>query len=138
MSDIWAGLSPPYRTIVADPPWHYAKTNADRSGEGYKGRKLLPYTSMTLDEIKALPVAEVADIDARVGRVAKPREVGRMNWPHDHRIIRLQARLLDHTGHVTRGMSRDDARINLDEINRLRALNGWKLLDMTGRWRRGR
>lgn len=54
------------------------------------------------------------------------------------RICCLQAELLDYTGHVTRGMSRDDTRITLDEIQRLRELVGWKPLDMTGRWRRAR
>jgi hypothetical protein len=54
------------------------------------------------------------------------------------RIGRLQAQLLDHTGHVTPGLSRDGARIALDEIQRLRALVGWCPLDMTGRWRRQR
>lgn len=52
------------------------------------------------------------------------------------RICRLQATLLDHTGHLARGQSRDDARITLDEIQRERARVGWKPLDMTGRWRR--
>ena len=52
------------------------------------------------------------------------------------RICRLQSQLLDHTGHVTRGMSRDDVRITLDEIQRLRSLVGFKPLDMTGRYRR--
>lgn len=52
------------------------------------------------------------------------------------RIACLQNELLDHTGHVTRGMSRDDRRITLDEIQRLRAKVGWKPLDMTGRTRR--
>jgi len=52
------------------------------------------------------------------------------------RIARLQVQLLDHTGHVNRGMSRDDRRITLNEIQRLRAAVGWKPLDMTGRTRR--
>jgi hypothetical protein len=54
------------------------------------------------------------------------------------RIARMQNGLLDHTGHVQRGQSRDDVRITLDEIQRLRARVGWKPLDMTGRWRRDR
>jgi hypothetical protein len=54
----------------------------------------------------------------------------------DARIITLQAQLLDHTGHVRRGMSRDAVRSTLDEINRMRELNGWKPLDMRGRYRR--
>jgi N6-adenosine-specific RNA methylase IME4 len=55
----WEGLKPPYSTIVADPPWPYA--------EGWPGwsmdreaRRALPYSPMTLDEIAALPVAELA------------------------------------------------------------------------------
>ena len=52
------------------------------------------------------------------------------------RIACLQADLLDYTGHVTRGLSRDDRRIMLDEIQRMRALVGWRPLDMTGRYRR--
>lgn len=55
----FAELSPPYSTIVVDPPWHYAKTNPDKSGEGYKGARGLPYGSMSLDEIKALPVGDL-------------------------------------------------------------------------------
>jgi hypothetical protein len=54
------------------------------------------------------------------------------------RISNLQAQLLDYTGHVARGQGRDDVRITLDEIQRLRELVGWKSLDMTGRWRRPR
>ena len=49
-----------YRTIVADPPWTY--------DEGWPGwgmsseeRRALPYSSMTLDEIKALQVAQLAE-----------------------------------------------------------------------------
>jgi hypothetical protein len=56
----------------------------------------------------------------------------------DTRIIRMQAQLLDHSGHVTRGLSRDDARILLDEVNFLRERNGWQPLDMTGRRQRRR
>lgn len=47
-----------YRTIVADPPWPYE--------EGWPGwnlsseeRHALPYSAMTLEEIKALPVASL-------------------------------------------------------------------------------
>jgi hypothetical protein len=52
------------------------------------------------------------------------------------RIACMQNRLLDHSGHVTRGRSRDDTRIDLGEIQRLRGKVGWKPLDMTGRYRR--
>lgn len=55
-----------YRTIVADPPWHYDRMvgRTIGGGEGWQARGL-PYGSMTLDEIKALPVGSLADADAR-------------------------------------------------------------------------
>lgn len=55
---------------------------------------------------------------------------------HITRIANLQIQLFDHTGHVRRGTSRDDRRMLVDEIQRLRALVGWGPLDMTGRTRR--
>lgn len=49
-----------YRTILADPPWPY--------DEGWPGwglsseeRRALPYPSMTLEEIEALPVGGLAE-----------------------------------------------------------------------------
>lgn len=53
------------------------------------------------------------------------------------RIVRLQVLLLDHTGHVNRGLSRDDCKMYVGEINHERARVGWKPLEMTGRYRRG-
>lgn len=49
----WEGLSPPYGTIVADPPWRYASaaTKAD-------ARK--HYSTMSMDEIAAMSVADIA------------------------------------------------------------------------------
>jgi hypothetical protein len=49
------------------------------------------------------------------------------------RIARLQAVLLDHTGHVRRDLSRAAAQTDLAEIKGLRAAVGWRPLDMTGR-----
>ena len=50
-----------YRTIVADPPWEYPSgTGANYSAQGRK-TVFLPYPTMTVDEIAALPVAELAD-----------------------------------------------------------------------------
>lgn len=55
-----------YRTIVADPPWHY-----DQAG-GYSWRKgapsgetrpMLTYSTMTVEEITALPVRALAHGD---------------------------------------------------------------------------
>jgi N6-adenosine-specific RNA methylase IME4 len=70
----WEGLSPPYATIVADPPWHYDKVNPDNPGKDYRpGRRYrlpvagagLPYETMSLDEIRVLPVGDLAD-DSRL------------------------------------------------------------------------
>jgi N6-adenosine-specific RNA methylase IME4 len=61
-----------YRTIVADPPWPYpegfARSQGGRwaNGTSEMARRVLPYGSMTLDEIKALPVPDLAARDARV------------------------------------------------------------------------
>jgi len=66
MGDCFKGLNPPYSTIVADPPWRYAKTNPDKSAEGYSGAMGLPYSGMSLDEIAALPVADIAADDCRL------------------------------------------------------------------------
>ena len=58
-----------YRTIVADPPWEYDEGFpsgiVSTSGEVKRWTYHLPYPSMTLEEIKALPVADVADRNAR-------------------------------------------------------------------------
>lgn len=49
----------PFRVIVADPPWPYASR-----AEDVTHRASNPYPSMTIDEIKALPVRELADQNA--------------------------------------------------------------------------
>lgn len=62
---VFAELTPPYSTIVADPPWHYDGF-ALGPGHGVLVTKPLPYSSMTLEEIKALPVASLAAADCRL------------------------------------------------------------------------
>jgi N6-adenosine-specific RNA methylase IME4 len=66
----WEGLTPPYRTIVADPPWDYGfnsrkgtwpPTNAGAAG-AYRNAPL-PYSTMSTTEIAALPVAQLAHQD---------------------------------------------------------------------------
>lgn len=59
-----------YRTIVADPPWAY-EGFASQPGDPRKPhRKIkadaLPYGSMTVDQIKALAVQDLAAADARL------------------------------------------------------------------------
>lgn len=53
----WEGLSPPYSTIVADPPWHYDNVHA---AWGDNPARPMPYSTMTNDEISRLPVMELA------------------------------------------------------------------------------
>lgn len=59
-----------YRTIVVDPPWHYdgfaTQSRTPGKWEGVVQTKPLPYASMSLDEIKALPVVDLAAPDARL------------------------------------------------------------------------
>lgn len=57
-----------YRTIVADPPWHYARTGVtfrdNTSGEFTDST--IPYPSMTCGEIADLPVRDLAARDAHL------------------------------------------------------------------------
>jgi N6-adenosine-specific RNA methylase IME4 len=52
-----------YRTIVADPPWHYSSWPTSRipAGAIFDGRRTaIKYPTMTVDEIAALPVHDLA------------------------------------------------------------------------------
>lgn len=59
-----------YRTIVADPPWQYERPwpNLANPAKGFAGgtRLPLPYPSMTVAAIAALPVGNVAARDAHL------------------------------------------------------------------------
>jgi N6-adenosine-specific RNA methylase IME4 len=66
-----------YKTIMADPPWPYNSPraivgNGGRGSDGGKAAQIIQadvsdhYDVMTLDRIKALPVAQVADADAHL------------------------------------------------------------------------
>ncbi len=62
-----------YATIVADPPWHYdympgvlANGSDHRVVMGQHIRKYLPYATMSLPEIKAIPVDDFAADDCRL------------------------------------------------------------------------
>lgn len=58
-----------YRTIVADPPWTQKGGPLDGPeffGGANGASKDLPYPTMTLDEIRELPVAELAERDAHL------------------------------------------------------------------------
>ena len=47
-----------YRTIYADPPWQFQNRTGKVAPEH---KRLTRYDTMNLDEIKQLPVAEIAD-----------------------------------------------------------------------------
>lgn len=49
----------PFRVLVVDPPWRYTKRDDDPTH-----RATCPYPSMTVDEIAALPVGNLAGDDA--------------------------------------------------------------------------
>jgi N6-adenosine-specific RNA methylase IME4 len=63
-----------YRTIVADPPWPFrwsggAATRVNGRGErhvNHKFKKRLPYGTMSIADICALPVADLAEDDAHL------------------------------------------------------------------------
>lgn len=59
-----------YRTIVADPPWHMefgARTHSDKGWQSHDGvASVLPYETMSVDEIAALPVRHLADKTAHL------------------------------------------------------------------------
>ena len=46
-----------YNTIYADPPWQFQNLTGKVAPEH---RRLMRYETMTLEEIKALPVSEIA------------------------------------------------------------------------------
>jgi len=51
----WDGLNPPYSTIVADPPWHY-----DSRVIEWGRTEPMPYSTMSIEDITALPVRDLA------------------------------------------------------------------------------
>lgn len=57
MNDPFGNLRGPYKTILADPPWHFSNSTG-KVAPGHK--RLGRYGTMKLDEIKALPVADSA------------------------------------------------------------------------------
>lgn len=54
-----------YRTIVADPPWQMefgARTHSDKGWQSHDGvASILPYDTLTVDEIADLPVRALSD-----------------------------------------------------------------------------
>lgn len=70
MATEWEGLTPPYRTIVADPPWRY-RTHTAPSGRPGRRRLSPPnasaqYSTLTAAAIAAMPVSDIAERDAHL------------------------------------------------------------------------
>ena len=55
-------LSPPYKTIVADPPWYYKSSLPGWNGK----RSAVPYSTMSVDEMCSMPVSKLTDDDAHL------------------------------------------------------------------------
>jgi N6-adenosine-specific RNA methylase IME4 len=63
----WDGLSPPYATIVADPPWPYDDDRPKAHGRtDRQRRRVVDYSTMPLEQIAALPVSALATADANL------------------------------------------------------------------------
>lgn len=66
----FAELTPPYTTIVADPPWRFAAGKSRPWTIGAGGRRMrgttVPYSFMEVDEICALPVGDIAADNAHL------------------------------------------------------------------------
>ena len=62
---MFADLTPPYSTIVADPPWPYDTAPLAYQRESGKA-SFLPYSTMTLDELAAMPVGSLGCDDAHL------------------------------------------------------------------------
>jgi N6-adenosine-specific RNA methylase IME4 len=54
--DYCAGMK--FQTVLADPPWRFTNRTGKMAPEH---KRLSRYDTMELDEIKALPVAEIVD-----------------------------------------------------------------------------
>lgn len=66
MSDPFAELSPPYSTIVIDPPWEYATTKGITRRTGHQDVSAeRHYSTMTNAEIAAMPVESLAAANAQ-------------------------------------------------------------------------
>lgn len=62
--DLWAPSERRYQCIVADPPWAL-EWNA-RVGNGRSGEAGLPYDTMTVEQIAAMPVEALAERSAHL------------------------------------------------------------------------
>lgn len=65
MGETFVDLSPPYGTIVADPPWPYDQ--APLAGQRESGKtSFLPYSTMSLEQMAEMPVKDLGCVDAHL------------------------------------------------------------------------
>ena len=57
----WEGLSPPYATIVADPPWRFRAPGASPKGDATRH-----YSTLSIPELCSLEVASLATENAHL------------------------------------------------------------------------
>lgn len=73
----WEGLTPPYRTILAAPPWPYNSTGAhlratkEHRPNSWDWKDNNPgagarYNTMTMADLEAMPVVDIADKNAHL------------------------------------------------------------------------
>ena len=56
-----------YNIIYADPPWHYGSWGkAEPTHRPHSKVYPMPYQTMSVDDIKALPVGEIADTNCEL------------------------------------------------------------------------
>ncbi len=66
MNTLWRGLSPPYGTIVADPPWRYRKSLQEEGTVHARALVSDRYATMSMRQLAELPVAELAAADGHL------------------------------------------------------------------------
>lgn len=62
----WEGLTGPYGTIYADVPWSYAGSTYNGRTSPWRSTSTSRYSLMSIDDITALPVADIAAPDAHL------------------------------------------------------------------------
>lgn len=62
----FAELNPPYRTIVADPPWGYAGSTYNGRTTPWRSTSTQSYSLMSVEEVATLPVGDIAAPDAHL------------------------------------------------------------------------
>ena len=55
-----------FRTILVDPPWPMAAAGSYAGNSREKVKRNLPYPTMTLDQIEALPIGDLAETGAHL------------------------------------------------------------------------